>query len=563
MQGVLAARIDRLAQDEKALLQQLSVIGRQFSGSLLKYVVTQSEDEIYRLLSSLQAKEFLYEQPAFPESVYLFKHALTQEVAYGTVLHEQRKALHERTGQAMEILYQEKLDDHYGELAHHYQQSGNVEKAVEYLGLAGQQAVERAANKDAIQSLSEALKLLKVLPETTEHKRQELRLQTALGTPLNATQGYGSEAKEHAFSRALALGRELGEPELLFPVLFGLWIAHYVRGEWTATSEMADQLSAIAEREQDPSLLLVTYYVLMCNAFAQGEFRRAHALAEQGMELYDAQQHAHLAYLYSTDPGVAFLTFGAYSLWHMGYPDQALRQAQAAGALGQKLGIPFVQAYASLTRLFIHHWRREAQVVQTYAEEQLAFCQEHGIPVFLEWAMLMRGWARAAQGQAEEGISQLREGLALLQANRAESFFSYYLTLLAEAYNQGGNRQEGLRVVSEAQSIVSKRGEVWWEAEVYRLKGELTLQDSKVESLRSKVEEEGEGFLRKAIDIAKQQETKSLELRAATSLARLWQGQEKIKEAHDLLAPVYNWFTEGFDTADLQEARVLLEELED
>ena len=223
MQGVLAARIDRLAPDEKALLQQLAVIGREFPLSLVRQVITQPEDELYRLLASLQHKEFLYEQPAFPEVEYIFKHALTQEVAYGTVLQERRKALHERTAQAIEALYSATLDEHYSELAHHYSRSGNTEKAVEYLQLAGQQAVQRSANAEAITHLTTALELLKTLPDTPERAQQELTLQLTLGAPLMATKGFAAPEVEAAYTRARELCQQVGETPQLFPVLFGLW----------------------------------------------------------------------------------------------------------------------------------------------------------------------------------------------------------------------------------------------------------------------------------------------------------------------------------------------------
>ena len=231
VQGVLAARIDRLTAEEKALLQQLSVIGRQFPVSLVKQVVPQSEAELYRVLSLLQAKEFLYEQPAFPEVEYIFKHALTQDVAYGTVLQEQRKALHERTGQAMEGLYQEKPEDHYSEIAHHYQRGDNTEKAVEYLYLAGQQAAQRSANAEAIGHLSSALELLPTLPDTRQRVEQELLLQTTLGPALMSMKGFAAPETGVAYTRARMLCQHLGESPQLFPVLWGLWTFYVVRAE--------------------------------------------------------------------------------------------------------------------------------------------------------------------------------------------------------------------------------------------------------------------------------------------------------------------------------------------
>src|SRR5262249_13964274 len=251
VQGVLAARIDRLTPEEKDLLQQLAVIGREFPLSLLRHVIPQPEEELYGVLASLQRKEFLYAQPAFPEPDYIFKHALTQEVAYGTVLHERCKVIHERTAQAIETLYRATLDEHYSELAHHYSRSGNVEKAVEYLHLAGQQAVQRSANVEAITHLTTALELLTTLPDTRERAQQELTLHVTLGVPLLVTRGVASPEVRAFYTRARELCHQVGKTRQLFPVLFGLLRFHLVRGEFLTARELGEQLLGLAQREHD------------------------------------------------------------------------------------------------------------------------------------------------------------------------------------------------------------------------------------------------------------------------------------------------------------------------
>src|SRR6185436_7479050 len=288
VQGVLAARIDRLAPEEKALLQQLAVIGREFPLGLVKQVIAQPEAELYRLLAALQHKEFLYEQPAFPEVEYSFKHALTQEVAYGTVLHEQRKVLHERTGQALEALYPTALDEHYSELAHHYSRSGNTEKAVEYLQLAGQQAVQRSANVEAITHLTTALELLTTLPDTRERAHQELLLHLTLGMPLQATRSFASPEVKATYTRARELCQQLGETRQLFPVLYGLRMFHHVRGEFLTARELGEQFLGLAQREQDPISLMEAYWRQGGTLFYLGEFGAARAHLEQSLTLYDA-----------------------------------------------------------------------------------------------------------------------------------------------------------------------------------------------------------------------------------------------------------------------------------
>jgi class 3 adenylate cyclase/predicted ATPase len=555
VQGVLAARIDRLAPEEKALLQQLAVIGREFPVSLLRQVITQPEEELYRLLASLQHKEFLYEQPAFPEVEYLFKHALTQEVAYGTVLQERRKALHERTAQAIEALYHERLEDHYSDLAHHYSRSGNTPKAVEYLQLAGQQAAQRSANTEAIRHLSSALELLRTLPDTLERAQQELTLQIALGAPLIATQGYGVTEVEHAYTRARELCQQVGETPQLFSALLGLSVFHMVRAEYRTARELGEQGLRLAQRVQDPAFITGAYSMLgmiLCNL---GELTLAHAHAEQGMALYDPRQPR--SYL---DHGVGCLSVAAWTLWLLGYPDQALKRSEEMLSLAQALSHPSSLGLALFFAAELRQFRREAQVAQVQAEAAIAFSTAQGLPTWLANGTVLRGGALAAQGEGEAGITQLRQGLAAHRATGEEVGRPYFLALLAEAYGRERQTEEGLTVLAEALVAVNKTEEHWCEAELYRLKGELTLQ-SKVQESKSQVEAEAEeGFL-KAIEIAQRQQAKSLELRAVMSLSRLWQQQGKKTEARQVLDEIYGWFTEGFDTKDLQEAKALLDVL--
>ncbi|MBI3303806.1 MAG: AAA family ATPase, partial [Deltaproteobacteria bacterium] len=294
VQGVLAARIDRLPAAEKELLQTLAVIGKEFSFSLLRQVVNWSEDTLHPLLSHLQEAEFIYERPAFPEVEYIFKHALTQEVAYNSLLIERRKALHERAAQAIEVLFHSRLEDHYNELAHHYSRSGNTRKAVEYLGLAGQQAVQRSAYAEAIGHLTTALELLKTLPDTPERAQQELRLQTTLGLALAATKGYAAAEVEQVYSRAQELCRQVGETPELFSVLFGLWAFHIVRAEDEAALELAEQLVSLAQNVQDAVPLVAAYFASGETRLVLGEFVSARAHLEQAIALYDPQQHDFL-----------------------------------------------------------------------------------------------------------------------------------------------------------------------------------------------------------------------------------------------------------------------------
>jgi predicted ATPase len=341
VQGVLAARIDRLAPEEKALLQQLAVIGREFPLSLIRQVIAQPEDELYRLLAALQRKEFLYEQPAFPEVEYLFKHALTQEVAYNSVLHERRKVLHEQTARAMEALYWANLEDHYSDLAHHYSRSGNTEKAVEYLSLAGQQAVQRSANADAVTHLTTALDLLKTLPDSPERARQELAVQLTLGAVLLSTKGYGSPEAEQAYARARELCQQVGETPQLLQALFGLWLSALLQAKLQTARELAEELMGRTQSLQDPTPFTVeAHWALGQTLLFLGELIPARTLLEQGATLYDPRQHSAHAFLYGQDPGVFCLVHAAWALGLLGYPDQALKKNEEALTLARKLTHP-------------------------------------------------------------------------------------------------------------------------------------------------------------------------------------------------------------------------------
>ncbi len=576
VQGVLAARIDRLPAAEKELLQTLAVIGKEFAFSLLRQVVAQPEEELYQGLSHLQGAEFIYEQVAFPEMEYTFKHALTQEVAYNSVLAERRRLLHERTAQAIEAVYRYRLEDHYSELAQHYRRSSNTPKAVEYLQLAGQQAAQQSANAEAITHLSTALELLKTLPDTPERAQHELTLHLALGAPLLAIKGYTAPEIEATYSRALALCRQGGEPAQRFPALAGLWTFYIARAEYRTTRELAEQLLTLAQSAQDPALLLGAHDALGQTFFLLGEVARARSHCEQSLALYDPHHHHALAALLAgEDPGAACRGYTALALWLLGYPAQALQRVHEALTLAQDLRSPFNVAGALTFAAQLHLFRREGQAAHERVEVLLRLAIEQGFAFFLAIGPILQGWALAEQGRTAEGITEIRQGLAAYRATGTEVYRPFYLALLAEAYGKAEQAEEGLSVLAEALAQVAKTGERYYEAELYRLKGTLTLQSRQVENKfrtshgqvegksevadpQPQAEAEAEACFLKAIEIARHQSAKSLELRAVMSLSRLWQQQGKQAEARLLLAEIYGWFTEGFDTKDLQEARALL-----
>jgi predicted ATPase len=415
--------------------------------------------------------------------------------------------------------------------------------------------------------------LLKTLPDTPERTQQELTLQITLGTPLMATKGYAAPEVERVYARMRELCQQIGETPQLFPVLYGLYGISVVRAEYQTARELGEQLFSLAQSVQDPALLMEAHWGLGQILFFLGEFSPAREHFEQGIALYDPQKHnPHISGVVQ-DTGVSCLTLIAWTLWYLGYPDQALKRSHEALALAQELSHPFSLAFALSHAAGFHHFRRERQATQERVEAAITLSTEQGFPLLLAYGTILRGWALAEQGRGEEGIVQIRQGLAAWRAMGTETGRPRWLALLAEAYGKGGQTEEGLAVLAEALAFVDKTGQRLYEAELYRLKGQITLQKFQVSGFKFQVpntqhltpstqaEVEAEACFHKAIEVARQQSARSLELRATMGLARLWQQQGRQEEARQMLAEIYSWFTEGFDAADLQEAKALPEEL--
>ncbi|CAN7323247.1 AAA family ATPase [Cupriavidus necator] len=560
VQGVLAARIDRLQPAEKALLQTLAVIGKVFPWSLLARVVEQPEDTTKNLLTRLQAGEFIYEQPAFPEVEYSFKHALTQEVTYGSLLSERRRALHERTAQAIEALFGARIEEHCSELAHHFSRSGNAPKAVEYLHCAGRQAAQRSANAEAVAHLTKALDLLKTLPDGPERARQELALQITLGPAWMATHGLAAPEVEATYTRALALCRQLGEAIQLFPALMGLRTSLMVRGELSTAHELGKQLLTLAQQAQDPALLVQAHRAVGVSLLALGELGAARTQLEQALVLYDSGQCQSPAFF--LEPGVLALACLALDLWLLGYPDQALVRSQEMLALARTLSHPPDSANALTFAAMLRLYRGETQPMHELVEALLALATEHDFPFWLTSGTILSGWVLVAQGRTVEGIEKMQQGLSAYRATGAGIWQTHFLALLAEAYGKAGQAEAGLQMLAKALAVADRTHERLYEAELYRLKGELTLLQPGCAGAAGAGRDEAEACFQQAIAIARHQGARSLELRAVMALSRLWRQQGKGAEAREMLAESYGRFNEGFDTAALQEAKALLAELD-
>ena len=550
--GILAARIDALPALEKSLLQTLAVIGKDFSLNLVKHITASPDDRLEPMLKGLQVGEFIYEQSASGEAEYIFKHALTQEVAYNSMLMERRRLLHERTGDAIEALFKDRIDDHLAELAHHYSRSANKRKAIEYLSRAGSQAEARSAYSEAVSRLSSALELLKCLPDDAERARTELSVQSALGSSLSNVKGWAAAELEPVYARARELCVQIRDPALVFRPLLGQWLMRFWKLELHTALELADELSAAAEDAKDPAMLLCGHYARGASLMSLGELVSAKEHLEKALAVFDLRQPLPAELEAQRMGSFLFLYFGLYRL---GYPDQAWAISREMLEVSQRSSVPYVLAQAWCFAAAHHLERGDNTAAQECAEEAMAARTEKlGLVTLSAIATSCHGASLIAQGRYEEGIAGLRRGFSAIRATGGTPH-TRYLCLLASGLGRIGRPQEGLQVVEEGFASVAKTGEQIGSPYLHHIKGELSLAQNRSDGV------EAEQCFRKAIQIARRQSARIAELRATTSLARLLTKHGRRDTARTVLGEIYGWFTEGFDTRDLKDAKALLDEL--
>jgi len=554
LQDALMARLDRLAV-VKDMAQLAAVLGREFTYELLLAVALLDETTLQQALARLVAAELLYQRGLPPRATYIFKHALIQDAAYQSLLKSTRQQHHQRVAQVLEAQFPETVETQPELLAHHYTEASFGEQAVGYWQRAGQQALHRSANLEAVQHLITGLELLTTLPETPVRAQQELNLQIALGSALIATKGHAAPGVELTYARARALCARVGETPQLLPTLRGLCLFYRTRGVLPTARELGEQLYRLAQRTAEPNHLLEAHDALGTTLLWLGEYAAALTHLEQGIALTDPAAQRAQALRHGEAPGVRCLGWAANILWCLGYPEQAVRRIQEALALAQELSHPLSLAQTHHHAALLHHHRREAPAVQAQADALLTLATVQGFPLWVGFGTCWRGWVLAVQGQGQAGMAQIHQGMAAVLATGQELSRPLCLVLLAEAAGHAGQVAEGLRLVAEALVAFEKSGRGDMLTEAYRLHGELLLRQATPDTAKA------EACFHQALAIARRQQAKSWELQAATCLSRLWQQQGKHAEAYDLLAPVYGWFSEGFDTADLQEAKGLLEEL--
>jgi predicted ATPase len=554
LQESLMARLDQL-NTARDVAQLGAVLGREFSYGLIQGLADMDDGTLQDSLARLVAAELLYQRGRPPRATYVFKHVLIQDAAYASLLRSRRQQLHQRIAQLFEVHFPEILETQPEVVAYHYAEAGRAEQAISYWNRAGQRALQYSANLEAIGHLRQGVALLPALPDTPTRTQQELELQMALGPALMATQGFAAPDVAQTYDRARDLCRRVGDTPQLFPVLHGLWRFYVNRAAFQTAHELGEQLLELAQRFGDSALRLEAHRALGQTAFWKGELSAVRVHMEEGLTLYDSHQHRAHAMIYGQDPGVVCYAFSAWAAWLLGYPDQARHRIETALALSWEREHPFSLAYALICTAIVHRFRREVLASQAQAEAVVILSTEQRFVFWGAWGTILRGRALADQGQSDEGITQIQQGLTAYEATGAAVFRPAFLALLAETYGQIGKLEKGLVILTEALTLVDTTGECFWAAELHRLKGDLLLLQS------SDNQPEAEASFQKALDISHHQQAKSLELRAAASLARLWQRQDKCQDAYELLAPVYEWFTEGFDTADLQDAKAVLEGL--
>ncbi len=558
VRGMIERKIAQLSEEDRKLLTAASVQGYEFDSAVVALVLNLEADEVEERLEKLErvfAFVKLMSEAEFPNRIltlkYRFVHVLYQNALFATLRATRKATLSREVAQTLEDCYGEQRASVANELAVLYEAGRESARAAEYFRLAAEQVSHVFASQEAVTLARRGLALLLSLPEGRERNEQELALQVGLGNALMATQGWAAPEVGQTYLRARVLCEQLGDKSSLPPVLFGLYMFHGASAKLDQSLALGQEFLALTEGSP---ARLVAHRMIGCSLFYLGELQQARTQFEQIALLYNPAQHRPLTWRYGSDVGMTGSGFQALTLWLLGYPEQSLKLCQETLHLGREASQAHSQAHAQHFAALAHQFRREWQSAGALAAATVELATEQGLAWWLAWGTILRGWAMTEAGKAVEGIDELRRGLEAYQVTGGEVFHPYFQCLLAEAYAKTGQARAGLATLDAAQALVEKNNQRFWEAEVYRLRGELLL-------LGGAAAEEVVQCFHQAIEIARQQHAKSLELRAANSLARLWQQQGKTAEARRMLAEIYGWFTEGFDTPDLKEAKILWDSL--
>ncbi len=548
----LMARLDRLSSVRR-VAQIGAAIGREFSYGLLRVVSRLSEDELQAALARLVASELVFQRGMPPDAVYSFKHALVQDAAHDSLLRSARQQLHTMIAEALKTHFPELIEYQPELFAQHYAEAGLVEKSIAYWSKAGHSSAARSAMAEASAQFRKGLDQLALLPDTPERQRQELEFCSALGAVLQAVRGYAAPETGDAYARARELWEQLGSPSGFLEVPYGLSRYHMGRGELDLAWRLDEDLMRVSRRRNDVAGLILGHLSSGRNLMLAGRFASSRSHLEEALTLYDPISHRSLGHQVGNDPKVNSLGYLGIVLFCLGFPDQALTRSSAAIAEARELAHPPSLTFSLSIGTLPLSFAGDDAALGEQSEQLVAVASEHGFPVFGAMGRIHRGWVKVKEGNVAEGISLLRNGIAAFRATGTDMWTPHTTSLLAKACEVAGQVEEALTLLDDVSRIADTTGARWFAAELNRQKGELLLTQGQPEA--------AEKLYRKALSIAEEQEAKLWELRAAANLAWLWRDQGRHAEARDLLAPVYGWFTEGFGTPDLKEARALLDEL--
>jgi predicted ATPase len=556
----LMARLDRLGP-AKEVAQIGAAIGREFSHALLAAVVRKPESELASALDRLIAAGLLFRQGVPPYATYLFKHALVQDAAYGTLLRERRRALHARIAETLEGQFAEIAESQPELVARHCTEAGLIEKAAGLWGKAGQRSQARSALVEAVEQLTRALAQIATLPETPALRREQIKLQVALITPLIHVKSYAAPETKAAAERARllieqadALGEPPEDPLLLFSVLFAFWNANFVAFNGDVMRELAAQFLTLAEKQGAAVPLMIAHRIMGTALASTGDFAGALAHYDRSLALYHPDEHRPLANRFATDTRVTVLSFQSLVVWLLGHPEAALagtdRAIKEAREVGQSATLMHALAHGSVTHIFCGNYA----AANALLDELVVLADEKGA---FHWKAirLVHQVSLLALTGASDAVQMLIPGITARRSTGATQWMPLYLSSLARAYAGLGQFDDAWRSIGNAMTAVEATKESWYAAEVNRIAGEVALLSPDRDAAKA------EAYFERALAVARQQQAKSWQLRAAMSKARLWRDQGKRQQARDLLAPVYGWFTEGFDTLDLKQAKALLDAL--
>jgi class 3 adenylate cyclase/predicted ATPase len=561
LQASLMARLDRLGR-AKEVAQIGSAIGREFSQALLAAVMRKQEADLQSALDRLIAAGLLFRQGMPPNATYLFKHALVQDAAYSTLLREPRRALHAHIADTLESQFAEIAENQPEVLARHCTEAGLIEKAAGLWGKAGQRSLARSALVEAAEQLTRALAQIATLPSTPTLRPEEIKLQVTLITPLIHVKGYSAPETKAAVERAhllieqaKALGEPPEDPLLLFSVLYGTWVVNLFAFNADACRDVAARFLAIAESQGTTVPLMMGHRCLGTSLMLRGDLTESRAHLDRAFSLYDPVEHQALLTRLGQDAGVTILTWRQLAVWCLGYPEAALTDADRVIKDARDIG----QAATLMVALWSAHWTHQFcgdyAAASAMADELVALADEKGAAQLKAAGRLWQGKVFALTGKASVAIQTITSAMAKFRSTGATLFLPSHLSYLSGAYAELGQFEDAWRCIGEAMTVIETTGERWFEAEVNRVAGEIAMRSPECDLVKA------QSYFQRALAIARQQQAKSWELHAAMSLARLWRDQGKVQQARELLAPVYGWFTEGFDTRDLKEAKALLDAL--